>query len=158
MDTLCGIGLPELIILALLGFVVIGPERSQDLALRSGRFLRTAMRSQWWREFNQVAHALRDLPTTLVRMAEIEEAQAELRRTMREIEEEVSEVNADLTLDDTPAENTIRGGAVTDPWGIRNAAAGTRINRPAPQESPSPQPSSPDEPAAPAPTDETPNA
>ena len=90
MDTLCGIGLPELIILALLGFVVIGPERSKDVALRAGRFLRSIMKSPWWRDFNQVAQSLRDLPTTLVRMAELEEAQAELSKTVRDIGSEAS--------------------------------------------------------------------
>jgi len=136
VDTLCGIGLPEMIILALLGFVVIGPERSQDLALRTGRFLRTVMRSAWWREFNQMAGALRDLPNTLVRMAELEEAQAELKRSMQEIEQEV---NVDFGRGN-------QQGAITDPWGIQNATAETRIIKPpvanqaSEPEKPSPKP------------------
>lgn len=85
MDTLCGIGLPELIILALLGFVLIGPERSQAMAVQAGRFLRTVMTSRWWQEFNQVTRALRDLPTTLVRMAELEDAQRDLQQTVQDI-------------------------------------------------------------------------
>ena len=73
MDTVCGIGLPELIVLALVAFVVVGPERSRELALQAGRLLRRVMKSGWWKEFNQVAGAIRDLPTTLVRMAELED-------------------------------------------------------------------------------------
>jgi Sec-independent protein translocase protein TatA len=119
LDTLCGIGLPEIIIIALVGFVLIGPERSQEVALRAGRFLRTLMRSSWWQDFNQVATAIRDLPNTLVRMAELEEAQADLRRTMTEIED-------DITIDPPP--NMIgRPDAITDPWGIRNASAQTQF-------------------------------
>lgn len=140
MDTLCGIGLPEMIILALLGFVVIGPERSQDLALRTGRFLRTVMRSAWWREFNQMAGALRDLPNTLVRMAELEEAQAELKRSMHEIEQEV---NIDMGRGS-------QSGAVTDPWGIQNATAETRIIKPSAAEE-----TSNDEPSLTSPSDST---
>jgi Sec-independent protein translocase protein TatA len=127
VDTLCGIGLPELIILALLGFVVVGPERSQDVALRAGRFLRTVMRSNWWREFNQVADALRNLPSTLVRMAEIEETQAALRRSMQEIEEEI---NIELTPTISPRIAPPGTDVITDPWGIRNAAAETRFSPP----------------------------
>jgi hypothetical protein len=96
-----------MIILALLGFVVIGPERSQDVALRAGRFLRSLMKSPWWRDFNQVTQALRDLPTTLVRMADLEEAQAELTKTVREIGNEAS----------------VDVGSVVgtrNPWGIPN--------------------------------------
>jgi Sec-independent protein translocase protein TatA len=147
VDTLCGIGLPELIILALLGFVVIGPERSQDVALRAGRFLRSIMRSSWWREFNQVADAIRNLPNTLVRMAEIEETQAALRRSMQEIEEEISiEVTPTISPRKGPGDSEV----ITDPWGIRNAAAGTRFTPP-------PASTSPDSGDTP-PDDETPDA
>lgn len=73
MDTICGIGLPELLVLVLISFIAIGPQRSRELAITLGRWLRTVMKSPWWREFNQVAAALRDLPTTLVRMAELED-------------------------------------------------------------------------------------
>ncbi len=125
MDTLCGIGLPELIILALLGFVVVGPERSQDVALRAGRFLRSAMKSPWWRDFNQVTQSLRDLPTTLVRMAELEEAQAELSKTVREIGTEVS---GDISSS-TGARN---------PWGLPNRE--TSLDKQPGAESPSAPP------------------
>ncbi|MBN1430416.1 MAG: hypothetical protein JXB07_18750 [Anaerolineae bacterium] len=79
-------GLPELLVIALISFVLIGPERSKDLALKAGRFLRQATTSEWWHEFNQVSKAIKDLPTTLIRMSEIEEAQAEIRRAMTDIE------------------------------------------------------------------------
>lgn len=124
MDTICGIGLPELVILALLGFVVIGPERSREVALSAGRLLRKVMTSSWWKDFSSITKSLRDLPNTLVRMAEIEEAQADLERTMRDIE--------DLTRTDFSLSSNKPPGAkgeepITDPWGIRNAAAGTMI-------------------------------
>lgn len=144
MDTLCGIGLPELLILALLGFVVIGPERAQDVALRAGRFLRTVMRSGWWRDFNQVAQAMRDLPNTLVRMAELEEAQADIRRSMQEIEQEVSaEMNQIGQMGDIGSIGQSQP-PIVDPWGIRNATAQTQMPKPAPPPT--------------SPTEETPDA
>jgi len=120
MDTLCGVGLPELIILALLGFVVIGPERSQELALKLGRLLSKVMRSPWFKEFQQITDALRNLPTTLVRMAELEEAQADIQRTINDIEHEVQvDLNAGAGSSGQP---------ITDPWGIQNATARTTLN------------------------------
>jgi Sec-independent protein translocase protein TatA len=140
VDTICGIGLPELVILALLGFIVIGPERSKEVALSAGRFLRKVMTSSWWKDFSSITKSLRDLPNTLVRMAEIEEAQADLQRAMQDIE--------DLTRTDfslgrnRPSPPHQNDGIITDPWGIRNAAAGTTITppstAPAPEEPPEP--------------------
>ncbi|GAB4481310.1 MAG: hypothetical protein Kow00124_28940 [Anaerolineae bacterium] len=135
MDTICGLGLPELIILALLSFVLIGPERSQDLALKAGRFLRGVVRSTWWREFNDITRAMRNLPTTLVRMAELEEAQAELQRTLTEIDESA---RIDRTPVTPPAPPPDVREIIEDPWGIQNAVAGTthRPARPRPTTTP----------------------
>ena len=135
MDTLCGVGLPELIILFLIGFVVIGPERSQEVALIVGRWLRSLMTSSWWKEFNQITNSIRNLPTTLVRMAELEEAQADINRAMGEISQATSISTFNLTGNEPSSaagEETI-----TDPWGIRNATAQTTIT---PRQSPSDPP------------------
>src|SRR5262245_39847482 len=85
MDTLCGLGLPELVIIILVGFIVIGPQRSRELAVVAGRFIRREMRSEWWREFNQVTNALRDLPNTLVRMAELEDDLIKVRSDLSQV-------------------------------------------------------------------------
>ena len=131
MDAICGVGLPELVIVALLAFIVVGPERSREVALQVGRFLRGVMRSGWWRDINEIGGALRNLPTTLVRMAELEEAQADLQRTMQEID------NATRMPPSPGGEQPSHPGAspapnagLTDPWGIRNATAQTRFSRP----------------------------
>lgn len=138
MDTICGVGLPELIILALVGFVVIGPNRSRDVALQAGRFIRTVIRSQWWKEFNDITDAIRELPKTLVRLAEIEEAQTEIRGVIDDIDNVTNEIRRDTRIDfgqsaDGEAEQRAEKQAVdpanviTDPWGIANATAGTQF-------------------------------
>jgi Sec-independent protein translocase protein TatA len=111
VDTLCGVGLPELIILALVIFVVVGPERARDVALTLGRWLRRLITSEWWKEFNQIARAIQDLPNTLVRMAEIEEAQAELKRAMSEIDQLTGKPFSPTAGQQPPP---------ADPWGILN--------------------------------------
>lgn len=146
MDTLCGIGLPELIIVLLIAFVAIGPERSREAALQLGRLLSRLMRSPWWREFNDVTSALRDLPTTLMRMAELEEAQEDLQRALHDIERET-----EIDLDGVGLKPASPGTA--DPWGIRNATAGTTLY-PTANEEPPPEPPTPIVPPTPPAGDE----
>jgi Sec-independent protein translocase protein TatA len=120
MDTLCGIGLPELIILALLGFVVVGPERSREVAVSVGRWLGKAMRSPWWQELGDVTQALRDLPTTLVRMAQLEDAQADLQATLQDIEHQTT---VEFNLGEEPQESDTEGEkpVIANPWGIESS-------------------------------------
>jgi Sec-independent protein translocase protein TatA len=107
----CGLGGPELVILAMLLFVVFGPERTQQVALSAGRFLRRMMQSEWWGDFARLTKEIRDLPATLVRLAELEETQAELEKSLADLQ---GEIDVGLQRDVT-----------TDPWGIENAVAGT---------------------------------
>jgi len=118
----CGLGGPELVILALLLFVVFGPQRTREVALAAGRFLRRLMQSEWWTDFMRMVDEIRDLPATLVRMAELEETQAELEKT-------VSELKGGLDLD--PERDV-----TTDPWGIENAVAQTTRPTPPPPDAP----------------------
>ncbi|MGF1506135.1 MAG: hypothetical protein ACFB51_13540 [Anaerolineae bacterium] len=140
MEAVCGLGLPELLILALLAFVVIGPERSQEVALQAGRFLRNVLNSEWWGEFNDVARSLRNLPQTLVRMAEIEEAQSEIRETIADINRTTNEYAQ-------PRQSSSRArqeASNPDPWGIANATAQTSYT-PRPETEPEDQPQQPEE-------------
>jgi Sec-independent protein translocase protein TatA len=138
VDTICGVGLPELVILALLGFIVIGPERSREVALSAGRFLRKLMTSSWWNDLTSITQSLRDLPNTLVRMAEIEETQADLQRTMQDIEHLTrTDFSAGRNRPSPPGQED---GIITDPWGIRNAASGTTM--PPSSTAPNPEPES----------------
>lgn len=101
--------------------------------------MRTVVRSQWWTEFNDITQAIRDLPTTLVRLAEIEEAQADLQEVMNDIDDVGKELRREsrinINMNDlmNPKTTSAASGsspantseAITDPWGIANASAGT---------------------------------
>lgn len=151
MDTFCGLGLPELIIIALLGFVLIGPDRTRELALQFGRILRRVMKSPWWREFNQVTDAMRNLPTTLVRMAELEETQAELQRELGDIERQ-TRAGLDLTAD----ARTTASKQPANPWGIEDTPEAPAEAEEPPVDTP-PEPPAESPPAAPPPGDEAPD-
>lgn len=142
MDTLCGLGLPELVLITLIGFVLIGPERSRELALQLGRWLRRAMQSSWWRDFNQVTDALRNLPTTLVRMAELEEVQQDIQRELRDIEQQA---RVSFTPDAPGPQAAPGPGDQADPWNIGRGGAA-----PEPDAEAEPPPESPPD-AAPRP-------
>jgi Sec-independent protein translocase protein TatA len=133
----CGIGAPELLILALLAFVVVGPERTRQVAVWMGRVLRQVMRSEWWAEFNQMVHALRNMPETLVHLAELEEIQAQLQRSLEDIQEQID--FSAVSDKPKPAERKV----VDDPWGIANAVAQTWIRG---EDAPTPPSDEPSEP------------
>jgi Sec-independent protein translocase protein TatA len=98
MNTMCGIGIPELVLLVLLIFVVVGPERSRGAALEIGRFLGKLLRSEWWKEISEITQSLRDLPTTLIKMAELEDMQSELRETLSDIQKSTKPDQADRQI------------------------------------------------------------
>lgn len=137
----CGLGGPELVILALLLFVVFGPERTQQVALAAGRFLRRLMQSEWWGDFTRLTREMRDLPNTLVRLAELEETQAELEKSLADLQ---GEIDFNLRGEDD---------VTTDPWGIENAVAGTvrPEDQPAPADDAEPDSESDDPHQEPAP-------
>ena len=113
MDTFCGLGLPELIVIVLVGFVVIGPQRSRELAVVAGRLIKRAMRSAWWREFSQVTNSLRDLPNTLVRMAELED---DLRKVRADLSQAAQLDNIGPVAGRADKANGI--DVELDPWGV----------------------------------------
>ena len=118
-----------MIIVAIIGFVIIGPERSRELAVQAGRAIRTAMNSTWWRELTQVSSALRDLPTTLVRMAELEDELKQVRTDLNRAAHPLRE----------PWPDQSSSVPTNDPWGIQNSIS---PQQPAPDDTPdSTQPS-----------------
>lgn len=150
MDTFCGLGLPELVIITLVGFVLIGPERARELALQLGKVLRKVMKSPWWREFNQVTDSIRNLPTTLVRMAELEETQEDLKRELRDIEQQARDIEKEARIDipktGTPDSWATRANAKPvnqNPWNISTESP--QADTPAKTEQASTPPPAPDE-------------
>jgi Sec-independent protein translocase protein TatA len=125
MDTICGIGMPELVILALLGFILIGPERTREVALQAGRLLRKVTKSDLWTETQEFYQFVRDLPNRLMSMAEeLEDVQSEVAETRRQINKQLrfDDASPSAKSTDSHPQETIE-----DPWGIRNAVAQTTI-------------------------------
>ena len=90
MNTIFGIGFPELIFIFILVVVLIGPERTKEAAQKAGKALGKILRSQWWADLQMIQKNIRDLPNTLVRMAEIEEIQNDLKQSLDSIQNNIN--------------------------------------------------------------------
>ena len=75
-----GIGAPELMFVIIIALIVLGPKDMQKAGRTIGRWLNQVVRSDGWKAFQQTSRELRNLPTNLMR-----EANMELAETEREI-------------------------------------------------------------------------
>jgi Sec-independent protein translocase protein TatA len=68
-----GIGPLELVFIVLIALVLLGPVDMLKAAQAVGRLLRTLFTSEGWREIQHSMSTLRDLPTSMMREAGLEE-------------------------------------------------------------------------------------
>lgn len=83
-----GIGPSELIFIVVIALIVLGPKDMQKAGKSIGKFLNNLVRSDGWRVFQQTSREIRDLPTNLMREANLElaEAQREILKAMPTIQ------------------------------------------------------------------------
>jgi sec-independent protein translocase protein TatB len=117
MDIL-GIGAPELIFILIIALIVLGPKDMQRAGRTVGRWLNQLVRSDGWKVFQRTSAEIRNLPTNLMREANME---------MAEIDKEVRNAIDPRTES-------------TSPSGPQRPSAEPRANRPryTPAENPSP--------------------
>ena len=77
-----GIGAPELIFIVIIALIVLGPKDMQKTGRTIGRWLNQLVRSDGWKAFQQTSREIRNLPTNLMREANMEllETERELRK------------------------------------------------------------------------------
>jgi Sec-independent protein translocase protein TatA len=68
-----GIGPFEFILFLVIGLLILGPERMISASRGIARFIRNVLLSPTWRSVQQVQSEMRNLPTTLMREAGIED-------------------------------------------------------------------------------------
>jgi sec-independent protein translocase protein TatB len=94
-----GIGPAELLFIAIITLIVIGPRDISKTARTIGRFLNRMYRSETWRAITQASRNLRNLPNQLAREAALEDMkdiQDELRETQSSLNEQVRGLQSDL--------------------------------------------------------------
>lgn len=68
-----GIGTQELIFILLIAIIVLGPKDMQKAGKTVGRWLNRMMRSDGWRAFQRASREIRNLPTNLMREANLDD-------------------------------------------------------------------------------------
>jgi sec-independent protein translocase protein TatB len=83
MDIL-GIGASELIFIIIIALIVLGPKDMQKAGKTIGRWLNQLVRSDGWKVFQKTSREMRNLPTNLMREAnmDLNEAEKDIRKAM----------------------------------------------------------------------------
>jgi Sec-independent protein translocase protein TatA len=68
-----GIGPLEIVFVLIIGILVLGPEGMVEAGRKLGRFLRSIIHSDWWKNIRQGVTEIQYLPQRLIREAELEE-------------------------------------------------------------------------------------
>jgi sec-independent protein translocase protein TatB len=79
-----GVGPSELIFIIIIALIVLGPKDMQKAGKTIGQYLNKLVRSDGWKAFQQTSRELRNLPTNLMREANLDLADAEkdIRKSM----------------------------------------------------------------------------
>jgi len=72
-----GIGPSELVFIIIIALIVLGPKDMQKAGKTMGRWLNDLVRSDGWKAFQQTSKEIRNLPTKLMREANMEMAETE---------------------------------------------------------------------------------
>ncbi len=120
MDIL-GIGPLELLLIAIIMLVVLGPRDLVKTARAAGRFIRTIIRSPLWSTVMNTSREIREIPTRLVRESGLEEdiktirQQTNLQEVAGEVMSEMHIGEAEISLTEDPVEHIhTETGPVTD--------------------------------------------
>jgi sec-independent protein translocase protein TatB len=79
-----GIGASELVFIIIIALIVLGPKDMQKAGRTIGRWLNQIVRSDGWKAFQQTSRELRNLPTNLMRQAnmDLQETEQEIRNAL----------------------------------------------------------------------------
>ncbi len=107
-----GVGPLELIFIILIALVLLGPADMLKAAQTTGRILRTLFTSEGWREIQRSMSTLRNLPTSMMREAGLEEdirtisdaAQVQIPRI--EFPTDIPSIGGDIDAPDRPSQET----------------------------------------------------
>ena len=78
-----GIGPMELFFIIILAIIILGPKDMAKAGRTVGKFLRDMVKSDYYKAFTASSREIRNLPTRLMREANLEDEIKELDRTLR---------------------------------------------------------------------------
>jgi len=79
-----GIGPSELVFIIIIALIILGPKDMQKAGKTIGQWLNTLVKSDGWKIFQQTSRELRNLPTNLMREAnmELKQTEEDIRRSI----------------------------------------------------------------------------
>lgn len=98
-----GIGIPELGLILLIIFLVMGPKDMVGTARRIARTVRALSHSEAWRTIAETWKMARDIPDELLRESGLDEARAELNKMNQDLDQWKREVGSDAANGQPPA-------------------------------------------------------
>src|SRR5512139_1995926 len=101
-----GIGAPELIFILIIALILLGPKDMQKTGKTIGKWLNNLVRSDGWRVFQRTSRELRNLPTNLMRQANLEMMDVE-RELRKPIEPRTAGAQPPVPAAPTPTASTI---------------------------------------------------
>jgi len=119
---LFGVGPLELLFLFLIVLLVFRPEDIGKIARSAGRTLNRILKSDEWRMVSKTARDLRDLPSRLMREAEIEELK-NIKRDLEETSQALQRESKDLGSRLSDIEHSIYNKKMTEKPGDHPAQA-----------------------------------
>jgi Sec-independent protein translocase protein TatA len=104
MDFL-GIGPLELVFIMIIALIIFGPNDIVRAGKTLGSFMRKVVTSDSWRAFQQASKGMRDLPTTLMREAGLEEEDLRELTGIKDFEEATKDLENQISPWTTPPIN-----------------------------------------------------
>jgi len=112
-----GIGAPELAFIIVIALIVLGPKEMQKTGKTIGRWLNNLVRSDGWKVFQETSKEIRNMPTKLMREANLEmlETQKDIAKALdTNPKAPASSLNRGLPLPQE-TENTIQTPSANPP-------------------------------------------
>ncbi|MBT3323389.1 MAG: twin-arginine translocase TatA/TatE family subunit [Anaerolineae bacterium] len=139
MDIL-GIGIPELGFIVLIALIVLGPKDMQKAGKTIGKWMRKVVTSPEWREIKNASRQMKQLPTQLMREANLEDFE-EYKRDLNITMPEDAPPKPDTSILDTDTTYGSWDGSTSPPKDdVPNSIAPPVKEEPAPAK---PAPASP---------------
>lgn len=138
MDFL-GIGPLELAFVLIIALIIFGPNDIVRAARSLGKFMRTVVTSDGWKAFQQAQKGMKDLPTTLMREAGMEDEDLLEMTGMKDLRETTQDFENQISPWTTPP----KSAGSDKPTSTAPGEAQSTLEEETPQEPPTPPPGSP---------------
>ena len=110
-------GAPELLFIIIIAIIILGPRDMQKAGKTIGRWLNKLIRSEGWQVFQKTSAEMRNLPTRLMREANLEmkEAEKDIRNAIDVRQKPAASVSSRSVSPSNETENSIQPPTIHTP-------------------------------------------